>query len=107
MGIDTRAVVVVGYTYDEIHEVYDKWEESTDEGDCHFYEWCEDNKLEMISPYYDANNENCLFGTVIFTTGDYQFGELNVGQLDIIDAEQELIDKFGEAPSVFLSPYVW
>jgi hypothetical protein len=48
-----------------------------------------------------------LFGTVIFTTGDYQFGELNVGQLDIIDAEQELMDKFGKAPSVFLSPYVW
>jgi hypothetical protein len=48
-----------------------------------------------------------LFGTVIFTTGDYQFGELNVSQLDIIDAEQELTDKFTEAPSVFLSPYVW
>ena len=107
MGIDTRAVIVVGYTYDKIKEVYDKWEESTDAGDCHFYEWCEDNDLEMISPYYDANSEKCLFGTVIFTTVDYQFGELNVGQLDIIDAEQELIDKFGEAPSVYLSPCVW
>ena len=107
MGIDTRAVIVVGYTYDEIHEVYDKWEESTDAGDCHFYEWCEDNDLEMISPYYDADSEKCLFGTVIFATGNYQFGKLNVGQLDIIDAEQELMGKFGKAPSVFLSPYVW
>jgi hypothetical protein len=26
MGIDTRAVIVVGYTHDEIHEVYYKWE---------------------------------------------------------------------------------
>lgn len=107
MGIDTRAVIVVGYTYDEIHEVYQKCEEPTEVVDGYFYAWCEDNDLEMISPYYDANNENCLFGTVIFTTGDYQFGELNVGQLDIIDAEQELIDKFGEAPSVFLSPRVF
>ena len=102
MGIDTRAVIVVGYTYDEIYEVYQKCEDAVD-----FNYWCEDNKLEMISPYYDANSENCLFGTVIFTTDNYQFGKLNVGQLDIIDAEQELMDKFGEAPSVFLSPYVW
>lgn len=107
MGIDTRAVIVVGYTYDKIKEVYDKWEESTDAGGCHFYKWCEDNELETISPYYEASYDYCLFGTVIFTTGDYQFGELNVGQLDIIDAEQELMDKFGEAPSVFLSPHVW
>lgn len=107
MGVDTRAVIVVGYTYDEIKEAYDKWEESTDAGDCHFYEWCEDNELESISPYYDASSENCLFGTVIFTTGNYQFEYLKVNQLPIIDVEQELMDKFGEAPSVFLSPYMW
>lgn len=102
MGIDTQAVIVVGYTYDEIYSVFNEIEDDID-----FTEWCEDNELESISPYYDASREDCLFGTVIFTTGDYQFGELNVGQLDIIDAEQELIDKFGEAPSVYLSPYVW
>ena len=101
MGVDTRAVIVVGYTYDEIYEVYQKCEHDID-----FNYWCEDNKLEMINPYYDADSEKCLFGTVIFTTGNYQFGELNVGQLDIIGAKQELIDKFGKAPSVFLSPYV-
>ena len=107
MGVGTRAVIVVGYTYDEIKEVYDKWKASGYAGDCNFYEWCEDNELESISPYYDAGSEDCLFGTVIFTTGRWRFGILNVGQLDIIDAEQELTDKFGEAPSVFLSPYVW
>lgn len=107
MGIDTRAVIVVGYTYDEIKEVYDKWKASVDAGDYHFYKWCEDNKLEIISSYYDAVYSDCLFGTVIFATGNYQFGKLNVGQLDIIDAEQELMGKFGKAPSVFLSPHVW
>jgi hypothetical protein len=102
MGVDTRAVIVVGYTYDEIYSVFNEIEDDID-----FTDWCEDNELESISPYYDASREDCLFGTVIFTTGDYQFGELNVSQLDIIDAEQELTDKFTEAPSVFLSPYVW
>lgn len=101
MGIDARAVIVVGYTYDEIYEVYQQHEDDID-----FHYWYNDNDLERISPYYDASSEDCLFGTVIFTTGGYRFGILNVGQLDIIDAEQELIDKFGEAPSVFLSPYV-
>ena len=108
MGIDVRAVIVVGYTYDEIYTSYEKWKETVDAGDCHFYEWVEDNDLICyVSPYFDAPYEDCLFGTVIFTTGDCQFGELNVGQLDIIDVEQELMDKFGKAPSVFLSPYVW
>lgn len=107
MGVDARAVIVVGYTYDEICEVFYKWEESTEVGYGHFYEWCEDNNLEIFSPYYDASYNDCLFGIMLFSTGDSQFGILNVGQLDIIDAEQELIDKFGEAPSVFLSPHVW
>ena len=101
MGIDTQAVIVVGYTFDEIYKVYQKCEYDID-----FNDWCEDNELKRVSPYYDASSEDCLFGTVIFTTGDYRFGILNVGQLDIIDATQELMDKFGEAPSVFLSPYV-
>lgn len=107
MGVDTRAVIVVGYTYDEIKEVYDKWKASVDAGDCHFYEWCGDNELEIIRPCYYAVYSDYLFGTIIFTTGNYQFGKLNVGQLDIIDAEQELMGKFGKAPSVFLSPHVW
>jgi len=106
MSVNTRAVIVVGYKYDEIHELYTKWGESTDAGNCHFYEWCEDNKLEIISPYYDASYNDCLFGIMLFSTDDSQFGYLNVDQLPIIDVEQELIDKFGEAPSVFLSPHV-
>lgn len=106
MGIDTRAVIIVGYTYDKIKEVYDKWEESTDAGDCHFYEWCEDNELEMISPYYDADSEKCLFGTVIFTTGNYSYEVLDINELVTKDIIKNLADKLGKVPSVYLSPYV-
>lgn len=107
MGVDTRAVIVVGYTYDEIHEVYDKWEESTDAGDCHFYEWCEDNELEMISPYYDANSEKCLFGVSIQSTRDYDYATLNIDDQEIEDISQKYFSKFGKYPKTFLSPYVW
>lgn len=107
MGIDTRAVIVVGYTYDEIHEVYTKWEESTDAGDCHFYEWCEDNELEMISPYYDASNDYCLFGEEIFTTGNYLYKVMDINELVTKDIINDLADKFGKIPSVYLSPHVW
>lgn len=65
MGVDTRAVIVVGYTYDEICEVYYKWEESIEVVDGYFYAWCEDNDLEIISPYYEAIKEDCLYGHVL------------------------------------------
>lgn len=107
MGIDTRAVIVVGYTYDKIKEVYDKWEESTDAGDCHFYEWCGDNELEMISPCYDANSEKCLFGTVIDSSRDYSYSKVNIDDVKVRTVFKDLTDKFGIIPSFYLSPYVW
>jgi len=107
MGIDTRAVIVVGYTYDEIHEVYTKWEESTDAGDCHFYEWCEDNDLAIFSPYYDASYNYCLFGEEIFTTGNYSYEVMDINELVTKDIIKEMADKLGKVPNVYLSPYMW
>lgn len=102
MGIDTQAVIVVGYTYDEIYSVFNEIEDDID-----FTEWCEDNELESISPYYDASREDCLFGTVIFTTGDYSYETLDINELVTKDIIEELADKFGKVPNVYLSPYVW
>jgi len=106
MGIDTQAVIVVGYTYDEIYSVFNEIEYEI-EYDIDFTEWCEDNELESISPYYDASREDCLFGTVIFTTGDYSYETLDINELVTKDIIEELADKFGKVPNVYLSPYVW
>ena len=65
MGIYTQAVIVVGYTYDEIYTAYEKCKETVDAGDCHFYEWKEDNDLTTVFPYYDAPYDDCLFGTIV------------------------------------------
>lgn len=106
MGVDTRAVIVVGYTYDEIHEVYAKWEESTDAGDCHFYEWCEDNDLAIFSPYYDASYGYCLFGVEIDNSGRYLYSPLYIDDVQVQSITKDLTDKFGVVPIVYLSPNV-
>jgi hypothetical protein len=48
-----------------------------------------------------------LFGTVIFTTGDYSYETLDINELVTKDIIEELADKFGKVPNVYLSPYVW
>lgn len=101
MGIDTRAVIVVGYTYDEIYSVFNEFEDDID-----FHDWYNDNDLESISPYYDASYDDCLFGKGIISTGDYSYETLDINELVTKDIIEELADKFGKIPSVFLSPYV-
>lgn len=101
MGIDTRAVIVVGYTYDEIHEVYQKCEDAVD-----FNYWCEDNELESISPYYDAGSENCLFGVEIDNSGRYLYSPLYIDDVQVQSITKDLTDKFGVVPIVYLSPNV-
>lgn len=101
MGIDTRAVIVVGYTYDEIHEVYQKCEDAVD-----FNYWCEDNELEMISPYYDASYDYCLFGVEIDTSGRYLYSPLYIDDVQVQSITKDLTDKFGITPAVYLSPDV-
>jgi len=83
MGVDTRAVIVVGYTYDEIKEVYNKWEKSVDAGDCNFYEWKEDNDLLTVSPHYDAPYYDCLFGIVIDSSRDYSYSKVNIDEVKV------------------------
>jgi len=102
MGIDTQAVIVVGYTYDEIYSVFNEIEDDID-----FTGWCEDNELESISPYYDASRDDCLFGIRIYSTGCYSFKALDINELDITGTQQELATKFSIVPTVYLSPYVW
>lgn len=106
MGIDTRAVIVVGYTYDEIKEVYNKWEESTDAGDCHFYEWKEDNDLLIVSPHYDAPYEDCLFGVEIANSGRYSYIPLYIDDVQVQSITNDLTNRFGVVPIVYLSPDV-
>ena len=108
MGINTSAMIVVGYTYDETKEIYDKYIDglTLDDYISDFYDWREDNHLESISPYYDADYDNSLFGTTVLSSGDYSYELLDIDEQKIKDITKEMTEQFGIEPKVYLTPYV-
>ena len=105
MGIDTRAVIVVGYTYDEIYSLYEQYE-NLPENPVDFYDWKEYVDLRTFFPYYDAPDQDCLFGIDIDSSGDYSYSLLNIDNAKVQEVTKDLIDKFGITPAVYLSPDV-
>ena len=106
MSINVEAVIVVGYKYDEIKPVYDKWKSTVDAGDCHFYEWKDDNDLTPVFPYYDAPYEDCLFGVIIHGSEDHLYSLFSLDSNKLQEVTKDLSDKFGIVPTVYLSPDV-
>lgn len=106
MGVDTRAVIVVGYTYDEIKEVYDERDTSVEEIICDFYDWKEHNNLLTFFPYYDAPYEDCLFGVDIDNSGCYSYSPLCIDDMQVQSITKDLTNRFGVVPVVYLSPDV-
>lgn len=109
MGIYTSAKIVVGYTFEEATEIYDKYLDGLTPDDyiSDFSDWKEDNDLESISPYYDADYNECLFGIKVFSSGDYSYGLLSIDENKIKDITQEMTDQFGIEPKVYLSTYIY
>lgn len=64
MSISYDAVIVVGLPFNEVCEDSDE-----------FYDKYED-KLDRISPYFDASNDDCLIGITYASSCDYQYKEL-------------------------------
>lgn len=104
--MDSRAAIVVGYTYVEIYTIYERWKETVDAGGCHFYEWKEDNDLTTVFPYYDAPYEDCLFGTIIHDSEDRSYSLFSLDSAKLQKVTKDLTDKFGITPVVYLSPDV-
>lgn len=105
MGMDVSAVVVVGYTYEEIYQVYENLSES-DEDFPDFDEWKDELNLSAISPYYDAMDKHCVIGRVVQRTSDYDYAEFNFDTNKIAEMTQELTEKLGIVPKIYLLPYV-
>jgi len=108
MGIDTQAVIVVGYTHRIIQHLYDAYLDEYNEKinePMDFQDWYEYKELDRISPYYDAPDEYCLFGRTLDCTRNYDFVELSVDWLN--DEPQDyFVKKFDLEPTIWLSPWV-
>ena len=66
MSISTEAVIVVGYTYEQI--------ESSLKGGTE--EFIEDEGLRLFSPYYDAPWKESIFGVEVVNSGEGSFTDV-------------------------------
>lgn len=109
MGIYTSAKIVVGYTFEEATEIYDKYLDGLTPDDyiSDFSDWKEDNDLDSVSPYYDANYDSCLFGTTVLSSRDYSYELLNIDEKEIKDITQKMTEQYGIEPKVYLSTYIY
>jgi len=114
MGIDTSAVIVVGYTCDEIESKYEDYlanfdedsEGYTDGTPLDFYDWRYYYDLDSVSPYYDASKDDCLYGRIVYVSGDYSYSKFNIDVDGIKEVVQILKNELGIEPKVYLSAYV-
>lgn len=106
MGIDIGARVVVGLPAGEIDVDEETLEEHYDGS---LGEWAYENGLNRTSPYFDADDEDCLIGVVLADV-DYTYTEM--GDLQDLVAEVEAAQKkfkevTGKEGKLYVSPNVW
>ena len=94
MGIHTSAVIAAGLPFGEFTD-----EDRRDE-------LIEVGELEVISPYYDADLENCIIGVTVASTGRYKPAELELDLIEVMNLKGEFFKLTGESAKLYLSPLV-
>ena len=109
MGVEYRGLICVGYDYDQVEALYEECLD--DSGDLKYenlYEFCEGEGLESFSPYYDADREDCIYGSSIVASNDYSYKELDM-ELDSSIAHElrDLYERFTMTPKAYLMAQGW
>lgn len=101
MSVSYGAQLVVGYTYKEIMDILGGNEEDFEKV-VHL-----DETLYRTSPYYDADDSSCIFGELIYDSGEYSYIQVDMPDTSgmVEQAMKDLEDWFGVKPSLYLSTY--
>jgi hypothetical protein len=104
MGIEYRGVIVVGYDWDEVNQVYDAAGEANPDQELDLYDFCEERGLESFSPYYDADQYDCIHGLKVTGSQDYSYADID---LELVQAKvkvlkAELLNEFGVEAGVYI-----
>ena len=101
MSVSYGARLVVGYTYKEIMDILGGNEEDFEKI---VYL---DEILCRTPPYYDAANSSCIFGELIYDSGEYSYIQIGMPEISgkVQQAMKDLEDWFGVKPSLYLSTY--
>jgi hypothetical protein len=102
MGIRTSAVLIVGLPHDEIIETPGIITALEVDGK-DFYEVCEDIGIYSASPYYDASEDDRIWGVVVEGEGEVDIALLHQ---KILDAQETFERLTGAEGRLFVSPNV-
>ncbi len=95
MGVEYSARIVVGLPHEELEEFLQDMEDPYDLG------------LYIVSPYYDADYCDCLFGVLVQSCNDYSYVQLNTNKLmlDTDEAQRKFKEITGKEGRLYLSTY--
>ena len=99
MGIEYSARIVVGLPKDELDDYF--------EGVENVYQHVEDSGLYVVSPYYDADYDDCLFGVLVQRCYDYSYSEIDetMWSESIASAHKKFTEVTGKVGKLYLSTY--
>lgn len=95
MGIEYSARIVVGLPHEELEEFLKDVEDPYEVG------------LYMVSPYFDADYCDCLFGMLVETCYDYSYTEIDTvnWENNVEDAHKKFTKVTGKVGRLYLSTY--
>ena len=116
MSSEYEAVIVVGYTYNNLADIYAKLVDTSDDEDNigDFEDWFFDEVIEaspsdiggkwmqIVRPFYDAKWSESLFGIVVEETGSYSYTSL-LALEDFSMYINKMSEMFSVSPKVYLS----
>lgn len=104
MGVEYRAVIVVGLTYEKLTE------ELSEADKAKINERIDGGDLDVWSPFYDAERDDSVVGFVVKQTDDYSWSIFD--PVDVVAKTDEAKRAWTNAlpgiePNIYLMPYGW
>ena len=95
MGIEYSARIIVGLPHEDLEEFLQDVEDPYDVG------------LYMVSPYFDADYCDCLFGVLVERCGDYSYTEIDLSMWDqaVANCHKKFTEITGKVGKLYLSTY--
>lgn len=95
MGIEYSARILVGLPYEDVQEIIDSVEDPYESG------------LEVIHPFFDADYQDCLFGVLVKSCGDFSYSQIDefTWTEKVHKAHEEFTKKTGKKGILYLSTY--
>ena len=95
MGIEYSARIVVGLPHEDLEEFLQGVEDPYDVG------------LYTVSPYFDADYADCLFGVLVESCGDYSYTEIDTSLWEqaVINSQKKFAEITGKVGKLYLSTY--